>query len=136
MSLYTDASTLQGSSLVTIGTLSDNLLTSSLSVFSFPLTTPYSLAGGARYWIVLSYDTVNDSTAQWAWSLDQEAIGVAGEYYSNYGGSGGWRGPFTNSGGSYQMELLGASTSEPGTLITFGAGILGLAGVLRRKMNW
>ena len=30
---------------------------------------------------------------------------------------------------------LAPTTPEPGTLILFGSGILGLAGVLRRKIN-
>ena len=32
-------------------------------------------------------------------------------------------------------ELIGVPTPEPGTLALFGSGILGLAGVLRRKIN-
>jgi hypothetical protein len=43
-------------------------------------------------------------------------------------------GPYV--GGAYGGEFdLAPTTPEPGTLIMFGSGILGLAGVLRRKIN-
>lgn len=39
----------------------------------------------------------------------------------------------SNSGG-VSGSCLGASTPEPGTLLLFGSGVLGLAGLLRRKL--
>jgi PEP-CTERM motif len=133
VSLFSDSSTSPGTLLTTIGTLSDNSLTAALSVFDFPLGTPYALAGNTRYWIVLSGDTVNSTTAEWSWSLDQSALGVAGEDFANYGYSGGWQ-VYGNIGGPYQMEL-GSFTAapEPGTLLLLGMALFGLVGSRFRR---
>jgi PEP-CTERM motif-containing protein len=32
-------------------------------------------------------------------------------------------------------SIYGAQSPEPGTLMMFGSGVLGLAGLLRRKIN-
>jgi hypothetical protein len=42
----------------------------------------------------------------------------------------------TTPGLDWQLDLqFGTTTPEPGTLVMFGTGIIGLAGVLRRKIN-
>ena len=77
--LYGDASTSPGSLLITLGTMSDNVLTSTPSVETFNLTTPYSLAAGTRYWVGLAS---NDSSAAWQYSY-ASGVGLAGEYWSS-----------------------------------------------------
>jgi hypothetical protein len=42
----------------------------------------------------------------------------------------GWT--FTSASGDF---LLASSTPEPSTLLMLGSGVLGLAGVIRRKLN-
>ena len=127
--LYTDSSTAPGAPLLNIGTLSDNELPLTLSVVDFPLSSPYGLAANTRYWLVLdSLDYANISTVLWSWSLDQSAVGVAGEYF-------GYEDPFvfSNIEGPYQMQLDGTSAvPEPATMILLGSGLIGVLGLKRK----
>jgi hypothetical protein len=129
--LYSDSSTSPGAPLLNIGTLSDNELPSTLSVVDFALGSPYALAANTRYWLVLdSLDYANISSVLWSWSLDQSAIGVAGEYF-------GHDDPFvfSNIWGPYQMQLSDTPTvPEPATMILLGSGLIGVLG-LKRKLR-
>lgn len=128
VSLLSDNASSPGSTLDTIGTINDSSLSTSLSDFALTLSTPYTLAANTTYWIELS--TSNGSSAYWAWSLDQTALGVSGEQYSDKDGI------YPDSGGPYQMELLSAAVAAPetGTLLLLGIGLLALMGaaVVRR----
>ena len=42
---------------------------------------------------------------------------------------------FTIPNDTIILDIGGSSVPEPGTLVMFGSGIIGLAGVLRRKIN-
>jgi hypothetical protein len=44
-------------------------------------------------------------------------------------------GPYVGYAYGAEFDLAPPTTPEPGTLVMFGSGILGLAGVLRRKIN-
>jgi hypothetical protein len=124
--VYSDSSTAPGALLYTIGTLSDSALSSSLSVVDFTLASPDYLAANTRYWLVLN--TTNNSSAEWGWSFDQSALGVAGEYF----GHGTSVYPNTASG-PYQMELSSSSAvPEPTTMLLLGLGLIGVAGVRRK----
>jgi hypothetical protein len=116
--LYADAATSPGTMLAQIGTLSDTALSSSLTVFDFPLAEPYELAPGTRYWILLN--TTDGSSASWAWSLDQTAVGVAGQFFGHDATV------TSDAEGPYQMEVSGSNVPEPSTLLLalIGGGIL------------
>ena len=97
--------------------------------------TDYSLSGG----FISSFSTGHkDNTAlaldpadHTLWLVDQSSTGSL-EQYSTAGAllSGG---PYV--GGALGGEFNFSPVPEPGTLVMFGSGILGLAGVLRRKIN-
>ena len=123
VSLYSDSSASPGKLLCTIGTLSDNALPLSWSVVDLSLASPYDLAADTRYWLVLN--STNSSTAEWSWSPDQEALGVAGEYC----GHGGW--VYENTAGPYQMRLI---VPLPGAVWFLGAGLAGLGLWRGRKL--
>jgi PEP-CTERM motif len=44
-------------------------------------------------------------------------------------------GPYVGSAEGGEFNLAPTATPEPETLVMFGSGIIGLAGVLRRKIN-
>lgn len=126
--LLSDSSTSPGPVLDAIGALDDASLSTSLADYTLTLATPYTLAPDTRYWIELSSST---SSAEWAWSVDSTAQGVAGEYVASSFGV------FSNIFGPYQMELSGTviptSAPEPSTLLLIGVGLLGLAWLYRRE---
>lgn len=121
VALLSDDSTSPGSLLYTIGTIDDSSLTTAAANYSIDLGSSFYLAPNSRYWIQLSQA---DGTANWAWSLDQAAQGVAGEYFANTGNV------FPNDGGPYQMQLSGTSSVAVAEPDTFWLVALGLAGCL------
>ncbi len=124
--LLADNNTSPGGVIYNIGTIDDNMLSGTLQDYFLNLTTAQVLTANTRYWIELSS---MDSNAGWSWSGDQNAVGVAGEYFANLNGV------FDNSNGPYQMRLSDtAATPEPGTLVLLGGGICALTATLRRKL--
>ncbi len=121
--LFSDLGTSPGVLLTTVGTVDDSSLTSSPTVFDFPLGTPYPLSGG-RYWIQISTST--ESGASWNWSKDISGTGVAGEFFANS------YGVHPNIGGPYQMQVSIASP-EPAACLLGAIAALGALAFLRRR---
>jgi hypothetical protein len=131
VSLLADNSTSPGTPLVTTGTVSDTSLTSSAMSVTFALSA--TLAANTRYWIQLS--SPDGGQVAWSDSSDQLALGVAGEYYADV-----LHGVQPNTGGSYQMAVLGSvlepttdPVPEPATWAMMLLGFGGLGAVLRRQ---
>ncbi len=99
--------------------------------------TDYSLSGS----VISSFDTGHyyngalamDPATHTLWLVDDENT-MSLEQYSTAGvllGSG----PYVGYSLGGEFNLGATPTPEPGTLMMFGSGILGFAGVLRRKIN-
>ncbi len=122
--LLADNNISPGNPIYTIATVEDSSLTDSLQDYFFLLAQPQVLDPNTRYWIGLS--SKDNSVAYWSWSVDTSGVGVPGEYFANQNGI------FSTDNGAYQMEL--SDVPEPGTLIMLGSGVVGMLGVVRRRM--
>lgn len=66
--------------------------------------------------------------------------GLGVVYLQNAYIAGGFQDPINTTGDMHtyfgpNFEYVGTTTPEPGTMIMFGTGVIGLAGVIRRKLN-
>jgi hypothetical protein len=92
-----------------------------------------SLAGGT-YWLNLSNAVVNDGDPVY-WdensgpsSASQNTVGsIPSEAFTILGGG-------SSSSSTSSSTSSGTSTPEPSSIMLFGSGVLGLAGILRRKL--
>ena len=48
---------------------------------------------------------------------------------------GPWN-PFSGTQDSFRIDAAGSTTPEPGSLILLGSGVLGVAGLIRRPLNF
>ncbi len=78
---------------------------------------------GVKYWLSVVPDL--KFPPQWGWETSAQGNGVA--YQSYFGTSG----PIS---ADMAFTLIGTQVPEPGSLILMGTGVLGLAGVIRRKL--
>jgi hypothetical protein len=86
----------------------------------------FAAAAGTTYWMSVVPDL--GFPPQWGWSAGTGGDGVS---YQDFFGTR------TQLGADMAFTLLGNNTGvpEPGTLVMLGTGVLGLAGILRRKIN-
>ncbi len=126
ISLLTDSGNSPGTKFATTGSLPDSDLSTTLNPFS--VGAALSLAADTLYWVELS----STGSVNWSYSTDTSGLGVANEYFANYGGTGTVR-VFPNSGGPpYQMEVVGTATPLPSTWTMLIAGFVGLGFVAYR----
>ena len=103
--IYADSATSPGSLLQNLGTFNDSSLSSTESIFTVSLSTPFSLAPSSRYWIGISSD--NTSTA-WSITTATSGVGVANELYDNT-----FAGVDSDSNDPYGMAVYGVAVPEP-----------------------
>src|ERR1039458_1844549 len=96
-----------------------------------------AMTAGNTYWVSLSNATDAGHDGTQAWDIPNSGTGGPAQCNfrqsgTNYGacGSGTLGESFTLTG-----STGGGTTPEPSSILLFGSGILGLAGVLRRKLN-
>jgi hypothetical protein len=109
---------------------------------TIPVTSG-AMTGGNTYWVSLSNATDSGGTGSMAWDYN------GGPATCNYRQSGTNFGdcasggtilaqhttPQGGEGESFTISGSQATTPEPSSIMLFGSGILGVAGVLRRKLN-
>ena len=90
--------------------------------YSWTLGVPFAASAGTEYWASIVPDL--DLPSQWGWGTSSSADHFA------------WQCVF-GSCGAVPTDFafaLSSTTPEPGTLVLMGSGLLGLAGVIRRKL--
>ena len=94
-----------------------------------------AMSAGSQYWVSLSNASDsqgNNSTEAW----DIPNGGSGGNATCNFRQSGTNFGDCGLGGESFTLgACCGPPVPEPGSILLFGSGILGLAGILRRKLN-
>lgn len=97
-----------------------------------PITSA-AMTAGNTYWLSISNatDAANDGTQAW----DMPNGGSGGPATCNFRQSGTNYGDCGYGGEAFTLSSTGTGTTpEPSSILLFGSGILGLAGVLRRKL--
>lgn len=135
VSLYTNVGNAPGANLATLGTIAENLLSTS-SFTNQQFNASYALAANTSYFVVLSGSTTNTPEALWERENGASGTGVAGNYW----------GTSVNSGAAWGMHLLStdfqpllmqvdtaSSTPEPGTLLGVLGGALALLTLRLRR---
>lgn len=126
LNLLNDNNINPGSNLLTIATINNSALTSSLANYTYTLATPYILTANTRYWIELNDG--GNSTVQWSYEADNSGVGVANEYsfwqstlYPNDAFA-----TVIPPGGPFQLQVNATAVPEPltvlGALTALGLG--------------
>ena len=106
-----------------------------MAPFGYSVMNDYSLSGQGMLslytWVVAS-GLALDPADETLWSVDY-TTGRLAQYDQNRNFLG--FGPYVGYAQGLEFNLGGTPTPEPGTLVLFGSGILGLAGLVRRKIN-
>ena len=112
------------------------LRTNSYGYGVYDVTVPISslaMTAGNTYWLSISNatDASNDGTQAW----DVPNGGSGGPATCNFRQSGTNYGNCGLGGEDFTLTSGTGTTPEPSSILLFGSGILGLAGVLRRKLT-
>jgi hypothetical protein len=118
------------------------LRTNSFGYGVYDVAVPISssvMTAGSTYWLSISNatDAANDGTQGW----DIPNAGSGGPAICNFRQSGTNFGSCGLGGESFTLSGCGAGLDcgppvpEPSSILLLGSGILGLAGILRRKLN-
>ena len=102
-------------------------------VYDATVSLSGNLSAGTAYWLTLGGANDSAGTQFDAWDL---SLGPASCDFAVGGAPQGDCGLGVGvEGEAFTINSGGSTTPEPGSIMLFGSGILGLAGVLRRKIN-
>jgi hypothetical protein len=104
--------------VLSVGTFSDNQLSSAVSAFTVNFA-PLTLAANSRYWIELS----TTGSVEWSFDGDASGVGVVGEIFQNQNGV------FDSSDGPYQMQISDGQVSAVPELPSWTMMVLGFVGL-------
>jgi hypothetical protein len=118
------------------GSNSTRLFTNGFGYDIYDITIPVTsgaMTAGNTYWLSLS--NANDASTSGSEAWDIPNGGLGGPATCNFRQSGTNFGDCGLGGETFTLSSGGTTTPEPGSIMLLGSGILGLAGVLRRKIN-
>lgn len=95
--------------------------------YRYTTTVNFAAAAGTQYW--LSVVPTVGFPPQWGWGTSSTGDGTAWQTYFGVSGSI----PSDLAFSLYKTQTVG--TPEPGSLMLLGTGIIGIAGVIRRKIG-
>jgi hypothetical protein len=91
--------------------------------------------GAGSYWLV-AFQPDSNSQDLWAFAYQDQPNNMAYKRYNLIGsGIGPWNGFFASQG-AFRIDGASGTTPEPGSVILLGSGLLGVAGVVRRRLNF
>ena len=102
-------------------------VTSTAGIYSYSLNiTPFAAAAGTQYWLMIQAQTGSTNNPAWGWLSG----GVGGSTYQVLtNGTAG----FTNGNRTFALDDAVAPVPEPASLVLLGAGLVGIAAILRRR---
>jgi hypothetical protein len=107
------------------------LYTSSTILTTVTGISGVSIIQNQEYFLVVNAS----DTGEDGWNGNYQINGFKGLVIVYSGYSGSWSQLYDQPEPAFDVVTYGTGVPEPGTLMLFGSGILGLAGILRRKIN-
>ena len=95
--------------------------------YSYTEMLSFNAAAGTKYWLAVMPDLA--FPPQWGWTSSSQGDGTSYQVYFGLGSSN----PTDLAFSLYETQ--NSTTPEPGSMMLLGTGIIGLAGILRRKLG-